>query len=184
MFEVASHITHVRDSRRRRTLGEKLRDDITSSINRDSPWTITTVRRDILFRSQDVIRLAERFLESSGPNYSFADISIIDLAAQLRQPGRTVKILAFDGQLCRIPIECPEPARDVELPPLRSRAFSAAMRDSRHRQYPGGGANPQYPSSINPAMCRHVRSSYWRPMIWMPTGRPFASPMGATVDGR
>ena len=55
---------------------------------------------------------------------------------------------------------------------------------ARRRQYPGGGANRQYPSSINPAMCRHVRSSYWRPMIWMPTGRPFASPMGATIEGR
>ena len=99
LFEVASHITHVRDGRRRRTLGEKLRDDIASSINRESPWTITTVGRNILFRSQDVIRLAERFLESSGPNYSFADISIIDLATELRRPDRTVKILAFDEQL-------------------------------------------------------------------------------------
>ena len=99
LFEVASHITHVRDGRRRRALGETLRDDITSSINRDVPWTITTVGKEILFRSQDVVRLAERFLESSGPNYSFADISIIDLAAELRRPGRTVKILAFDEQL-------------------------------------------------------------------------------------
>ena len=99
LFEVASHITHVRDGRRRRTLGERLRDDIASSIDRDSPWTITTVGREILFRSQDVIRLAERFLESSGPNYSFADISIIDLAAELRRPGRTVKIMAYDRQL-------------------------------------------------------------------------------------
>ena len=96
LFEVASHITHVRDGRLRRTLGEKLRDDITRSIDRESPWTITTVGRGILFRTQDVIRLAERFLESSGPNYSFADISIIDLAAELRRPGRTVKILAYD----------------------------------------------------------------------------------------
>ena len=61
LFEVASHITHVRDGRRRRTLGERLRDDITSSIDRDSPWTIATVGRGILFRSQDVIRLAGRF---------------------------------------------------------------------------------------------------------------------------
>ena len=99
LFEVASHITHVRDGHRRRTLGERLRDDITRSISRESPWTIATVGRNILFRSQDVIRLAERFLESSGPNYSFADISIIDLATQLRRPGRTVKILAFDRQL-------------------------------------------------------------------------------------
>ena len=99
LFEVASHITHVRDGSRRRTLGERLRDDVTSSIERESPWTITTVGRKFLFRSEDAIRLAERFLESSGPNYSFADISIIDLAAELRRPGRTVKILAFDGQL-------------------------------------------------------------------------------------
>ena len=32
LFEVASHITHVRDGRRRHFLGERLRDDITSSI--------------------------------------------------------------------------------------------------------------------------------------------------------
>ena len=99
LFEAASHITHVRDGHRRRTLGEWLRDDITSSIDRDSPWTIATVGRGILFRSQDVLRLAEQFFESSGPNYSFADISIIDLASMLRRPGRTVKILAFDEQL-------------------------------------------------------------------------------------
>ena len=99
LFEVASHITHVRDGRRRHALGKKLSDDITSSIDRERPWTIATVGRGILFRSQDVIRLAERFLESSGPNYSFADISIIDLAAELRRTGRTVKILAYDEQL-------------------------------------------------------------------------------------
>ena len=55
--------------------------------------------KKVLLRSEDVIQLAERFLESSGPNYSFADISIIDLATELRRPGRTVKILAFDEQL-------------------------------------------------------------------------------------
>ena len=74
LFEVASHITHVRNGGRRRTLGKRLRDDITRSIDRESPWTITAVGREILFRSQDIIQLAERFLESSGPNYSFADI--------------------------------------------------------------------------------------------------------------
>ena len=99
LFEVASHITHVRDGRRRHTLGKRLRDNIKSSIDREMPWTIATVEREVLFRPQDVIHLVERFLESSGPNYSFADISIIDLAAELRQPGRTVKILAFHEQL-------------------------------------------------------------------------------------
>ena len=99
LFEVASHITHVSDGGRRRALGEKLRDDISNSIDRESPWTIATVGREILFRSQDIIQLAERFLELSGPNYSFADISIIDLSEMLRQPGRRVRILTFDKQL-------------------------------------------------------------------------------------
>ena len=99
LFEVASHITHVRNGGRRRTLGKRLRDDITSSIDCESPWTIATVGREILFRPQDVIHLVERFLESTGPNYSFANISIIDLATELRRPGRAVKILAFNEQL-------------------------------------------------------------------------------------
>ena len=99
LFEVSSHITHVRDGRRRRLLANRLLDDIRSSIDRESPWTITTAGREILFRAEDVIRLAERFLETSGPNYSFADISIIDLTAVLRRSQRTVKILAFDKQL-------------------------------------------------------------------------------------
>ena len=99
LFEVASHITHVRDGRRRRLLGKKLRDDITSSIDREHPWTVATVGQGILLRSWDVIRLAERFLESSGPNYSFAGISTIDLAAELRHRGRRVKILTFHAQL-------------------------------------------------------------------------------------
>ena len=99
LFEVASHITHVRNGDRRRILAERLRDQIASSIARDRPWTIAAVGQGILFRSQDVIRLAERFLESSGPNYSFAGISTIDLAAELRPRGRRVKILTFHAQL-------------------------------------------------------------------------------------
>ena len=99
LFEVASHITHVRDGHHRRLLGEKLRDNVTSSIDCDRPWTIVSVGQGILLRSQDVVRLAERFLESSGPNYSFAGISTIDLAAELRRGGRRVKILTFHAQL-------------------------------------------------------------------------------------
>ncbi|MCY3818522.1 MAG: hypothetical protein OXH52_04035 [Gammaproteobacteria bacterium] len=99
LFEVASHITHVRDGRNRRALGQRLRDDIESSLDHESPWTITTVGSDILLRSTDVMHLADRFLESSGPNYSFADISIIDLATELRRVGKAVRKLAFDQQL-------------------------------------------------------------------------------------
>ena len=99
LFEVASHITHVSDGSGRRKFARTLRDDIRSSLDREIPWTITAVGQDILLRSEDVMKLAEKFLESSGPNYSFADISIIDLAAELRRSGKTVKILAFDQQL-------------------------------------------------------------------------------------
>ncbi len=99
LFEVASHINHVRDGRRRRSLAQRLSDDIASSIGRERPWTIAASGPELLLRSQDLIRLARRFLASSGPNYSFADISIIDLAEALRGPGRTVRILAFDTQL-------------------------------------------------------------------------------------
>ena len=99
LFEVASHINHVGNGELRRSLGERLLSDITSSIDRDSPWTIASVGQEILLRSQDVIRLARRFMDAAGPNYSFADISIIDLATELRRPGRAVKILAFDEQL-------------------------------------------------------------------------------------
>lgn len=99
LFEVASHITHVRDGRRRHALAKKLRDDIRNALDRDRPWCIATLGSNILLRAENVIQLAQRFLESSGPNYSFADISIIDLAQVLRRPAREVRILAFDQQL-------------------------------------------------------------------------------------
>ena len=99
LFELASHITHVSDGNRRRTLAEGLRNDIHGSVDHDSPWTIATVSVDILLRSRDVLALAESFLDSSGPNYSFADISVIDLATELRRPSKIIKILTFDHQL-------------------------------------------------------------------------------------
>lgn len=99
LFEVANHVTHVRDGRRRRLLNERFRDDVEQSINGPGPWTIIATGEDVLLRSEDLIRLADRFLQSSGENYSFADISIIDLAATLRERNRTVEILTFDGQL-------------------------------------------------------------------------------------
>ena len=99
LFEVASHITHVRDGNRRRSLGKKLLEDIEKSIDRDNPWTIVAIGKDILLRSEDLVSLARRFLQETGPNYSFADISIIDLATELRKRNHSVKILAFDRQL-------------------------------------------------------------------------------------
>ena len=99
LFEVANHVTHVRDGRRRRRLNERFRDDVRQSIDGLGPWTIIATGKDVLLRSEDLIRLADRFLQASGVNYSFADISIIDLAATLQGRSRTVEILTFDGQL-------------------------------------------------------------------------------------
>ena len=99
LFEVASHITHVRDGNRRRSLGKKILEDIEKSIDQGSPWAIVAVDKDVLLRSEDLIRLANRFLQEAGPNYSFADISIIDLAVELRKRNHSVEILAFDEQL-------------------------------------------------------------------------------------
>lgn len=99
LFEVASHITHVRDGNRRRSLGKRLLEDIEKSFALDSPWTIVAVGKDVLLRSEDLVNLARRFLQQAGPNYSFADISIIDLATELRKRNHSVEILAFDEQL-------------------------------------------------------------------------------------
>ena len=101
LFEVASHITRVSDGNRRRSLADRLRNDIHGSLNQDTPWTIAVVSSDILLRSQDVLELADKFLKSSGPNLSFADISVIDLATELRRPSKEikVKIFTFDNQL-------------------------------------------------------------------------------------
>ena len=99
LFEVASHITRVGDGQRRRTLGKKLLEDITSSMDRDEPWTIAAVGEDILLRAEDLLHLARRFLQESGPNYSFANISIIDLGTELRKRNHAVEILTFNTRL-------------------------------------------------------------------------------------
>ena len=99
LFEVANHITRVRSGRRRRRLHEKFLDAVKQSLDGNGPWTIVATGEDILLRSKDIIRLADRFLQSSGANYSFADISIIDLADTFQGKNRAVEILTFDGQL-------------------------------------------------------------------------------------
>ena len=99
LFEFANHICHVGDGRRRRALAERLRDDVRNSLERESPWTVASFGSDILRRSQDVIELADGFLAHSGTGYSFADISIIELAVELEVSRKTVSIKTFDEQL-------------------------------------------------------------------------------------
>lgn len=67
LFEVANHITRVPDGHRRRTLSEELLQNITSSFDENAPWTIVTVGREILLRSQDVIHLPLAFWKHQVP---------------------------------------------------------------------------------------------------------------------
>ena len=101
LFEVAGHVTHVADGRRRRTLCKKLRDDIRKSVDEDRPWTVVSADQNILLRAEDLVGLADRFFQTAGEGYSFADISIIDLAETLgvRAGNRKIRILTFDQQL-------------------------------------------------------------------------------------
>jgi len=98
-FEVASHITRVKDGRQRRRLSKKLFEDVKSSMGQDEPWTIIGVGKDVLLRTEDLLHLAERFLQESGPNHSFANISIIDLATELRKRNPDTTILTFNAAL-------------------------------------------------------------------------------------
>ena len=98
LFEVTNHVTHVRDGRRR-LLNTRFRDDVKQSIDGFGPWTIVATGKDVLLRSEDLIQLADWFLQAAGENYSFANISIINLAAKLHEKNRTVEILTFNERL-------------------------------------------------------------------------------------
>lgn len=100
LFEVANHIVHVRNGHHRHRLIKQYTEHVNTSLNGETPWTV--VRRsqdDILLRTEDLIELADRFVEAAGPGYSLADISIVDLALRLQRRKQSVQILAFDEQL-------------------------------------------------------------------------------------
>ena len=99
LFEVANHISRVGDASVRRRLVKRLHKDLKDSDAKEVPWTIHTVDKGIVFRSADIVSLADRFQQMSGPKYSFADLSIIDLVENLRKRERKVKVFAFDKQL-------------------------------------------------------------------------------------
>lgn len=100
LFEVANHIVHVRNGHHRRRLIKQYTEHLNTSLKNAIPWTVVRPSRDdILLRTEDLIELANRFVEASGTGYSLADISIVDLARRLQKRKQTVQILAFDKQL-------------------------------------------------------------------------------------
>lgn len=100
LFEVANHIVHVRNGHRRRELIKRFREDVSSSLRDEAPWTVVhALQHNVLLRTQDLIALADRFAEESAAGYSLADITVIDLAQRLQKRQLQVRILAFDKQL-------------------------------------------------------------------------------------
>ena len=99
LFEVANHIAHVGNGSVRHSLSQRFVRDVRGSIDKEVPWIVSSVDRSVLLRSQDILRLADQFLKLTGPHCSFADISVIDLAEELRKRQQKVRIFSFDEQL-------------------------------------------------------------------------------------
>lgn len=100
LFELANHIVRVRDGNRRRRLAERYREDVAMSLIDDRPWTVVSdPENGVLLTAKTLLDLADRFVAQSGPGYSLADISILELARALRRQGLEVQVLTFDRDL-------------------------------------------------------------------------------------
>lgn len=99
LFEFANHIVRVRDGNHRHQLIEKYSEAVSTSLEVDKPWKVVRSKDDVLLTTRDFIEMSRRFVATSGPAYSLADISIIDLAQRLQERHQVVRILAFDKQL-------------------------------------------------------------------------------------
>ena len=100
LFEVANHMVRVRSGHHRRRLIKQYSEHLNSSLKDETPWTVVRPSQDdILLRTEDLIELASRFVKESSVGYSLADITIVDLALQLRKREQSVRVLAFDKQL-------------------------------------------------------------------------------------
>lgn len=100
LFELANHIVRVRDGNRRRQLAERYREDVAMSLTDDRPWTVVSdPENGVLLTAKTLLDLADRFVAQSGPAYSLADISILELARALRRQGLEVRVLTFDEEM-------------------------------------------------------------------------------------
>lgn len=100
LFELANHIVRVRDGNRRRQLAERYREDVAMSLTDDRPWTVASdPETGVLLTATTLLDLADRFVAQSGPAYSLADISILELAKGLRRQGIDVRVLTFDEEM-------------------------------------------------------------------------------------
>ncbi len=100
IFEFANHLVRVASGNRRRQLIEKYDAQLTESLNDEVPWTVVADSGDgVLLRAETLIEMAKHFVQHSGRSHSLADISIIDLATDLQEQGRKVRIFTFDQQL-------------------------------------------------------------------------------------
>lgn len=100
IYELAKHIVRIRDGEVRREFAIRMRDDVLSSLDGGSPWTVIPSRRlDAL--GQLVSSFVENHIHDG---IDLADGTLIDEARRLRRerysgPGWRVHIWTTDGRL-------------------------------------------------------------------------------------
>ncbi len=83
---------------RARELENNIRDSLAE--NTPGPWTIPGDNH-ILLKAKDIIAISEKFSEHHGDKFSFADLSIIQQAHELRKSKKEIKVLSFDDYLIK-----------------------------------------------------------------------------------
>ena len=115
LFELASHITHIKNHGRRRKLSEQFKESVSSSLNDDLPWHIVPDKTGILFANladalqASVDRFAKQFAEQK---ISLTDTAVCLSAERFKakNKNRPVHIWTVDNALKALePDAEPEP---------------------------------------------------------------------------
>ncbi len=100
IYELTNHISHVSDGNKRRSLAERVRDDVLSSLDQGRPWTVIPSRQLNIFKKLIVSFVDNHVIQSIG----LSDSTLIDEARRLkdttyRGPGWRVHIWTKDKAL-------------------------------------------------------------------------------------
>ena len=83
IYELANHISHVSDGNKRRSLAERVRDDVLSSLdpNQSTPWTIIPSQQLDTFKNLIVNFVDNHVIQQIG----LSDSTLIDEAHRLKR---------------------------------------------------------------------------------------------------
>ena len=83
IYELANHISHVSDGNKRRSLAERVRDDVLSSLdpNQSTPWTIIPSQQLDTFKKLIVSFVDEHVIQ----RIDLSDSTLIDEARRLKR---------------------------------------------------------------------------------------------------